>query len=248
MSHAYDSKFMQYADTSSKHAARTVAQGLMAKLNISSVLDVGCAKGTWLNAWRELGATDIQGVDGDYIQRQDLLIAQHCFAAHDLSKPLDLQRKFDLVQTLEVAEHINAAAADTFVENLVRHSRGLILFSAAPPGQGGEFHINEQVYDYWRRKFVLFGFDAYDCIRPAIASDTSISFWYRYNMFLYAHRDYAGALPKAIAETRVPEDQPLKDISPSLFRVRKAVIRMLPAGVREQLARLKANFLPSGRW
>ena len=65
MSHAYDSKFMQYADTSSKHAARTVAQGLMAKLNISSVLDVGCAKGTWLNAWRELGATDIQGVDGE---------------------------------------------------------------------------------------------------------------------------------------------------------------------------------------
>ena len=188
MSHAYDSKFMDYADVSSKHSAQTIAGWLMAKLKIASVMDVGCAKGTWLNAWRELGATEIQGVDGDYIRRQDLLIAQECFVAHDLSKPLDLQRKFDLVQTLEVAEHINANAADIFVENLVKHSRGLILFSAAPPGQGGEFHINEQNYDYWRRIFAELGFEPYDCIRPVIAADASISFWYRYNVFLYVKK------------------------------------------------------------
>ena len=43
--------------------------------------------------------------------------------------------------------------ADTFVQNLVRHASGAILFSAAPPGQGGEFHVNEQPYEYWRGKF-----------------------------------------------------------------------------------------------
>jgi len=48
--------------------------------------------------------------------------------------------------------------------------------------------------------------------------------------------------------TRVPAGQPLVDLSPPLFRLRKGLVRLLPPTLRDRLARFKANFLPSGRW
>jgi hypothetical protein len=176
------------------------------------------------------------------------VIPSERFHAADLSQPLRLQRQFDLVQSLEVAEHISAAQAPTFVENLTRHSRGLVLFSAAPPGQGGEFHINEQPYDYWRTLFRTHRFHAYDWIRPQIAGNSDISFWYRYNTFLYVHDDAVARLPASIATARVPAESELADVSPPLFQWRKRIVQMLPVMARDGLARFKAHFLPNGRW
>lgn len=248
MSHAYDERFMSYADRSSRASAQHIARLIAAALPIDSVLDIGCAKGTWLDVWTEQGVRDIQGVDGDYVDRAQLVIPAERFRAWNLAQPLDLERRFALVQSLEVAEHIAADSAATFVDNLVRHSRGIVLFSAAPPGQGGEFHVNEQPYDYWRALFARHGFHAFDWIRPQIASEVSISFWYRYNSFLYVHQDTLANLPASIASTRVDAGQPLNDISPALFQWRKQLVRLMPPTLRDGLARFKANFLPSGRW
>src|SRR5271165_1063667 len=85
-----------------------------AHLNPKSVVDVGCGIGTWLKVWSELGAEDILGVDGDYVRQDQLLIPPDRFKAMDLSNPLALKRKFDLVQSLEVAEHLPPAAAGPF--------------------------------------------------------------------------------------------------------------------------------------
>lgn len=246
VNHSYDNKFMSYADQSSKIAANAVTKIITAKFNIHSVLDLGCAKGTWLDAWSDSGCSEIMGVDGDYVNQHELVISRNYFVTADLKSPLDFGRKFDLVQSLEVAEHLPHAAAEGFVDNLVRHSKGLILFSAAPPGQGGEFHINEQPYDYWRALFERHGYFAHDWIRPQIIGMRDVSFWYRYNTFLYAHKGMV--LPDAVAATCVMPDKPLVDISPQLFRFRKLLVRLLPNGFRDGLARLKANLFPSGRW
>ena len=248
MSHAYDSRFMSYADVSSRASAQRIAQLMLRALPIRSVLDIGCAKGTWLQMWSSLGVADIQGADGHYVQTEQLVIPADRFHAADLSQPLQLQRRFDLVQSLEVAEHIAADRAATFVENLTRHSRGLVLFSAAPPGQGGEFHINEQPYEYWRALFRELDFHAFDWIRPQIGGDAAVSFWYRYNTFLYVHRDAMADLPASIGATQVPADKELEDVSPALFQWRKRIVRMLPVAARDGLARFKAHFLPNGRW
>jgi SAM-dependent methyltransferase len=239
--HTYDSHFMNYADRSSRHSAQTISALLRKALTITSVLDIGCAKGTWLSAWQETGVDEIMGVDGDYVAADALVIPRERFVAADLSQPIDLHRTFDLVQTLEVAEHIRGDAADQFVENLVLHSAGVVLFSAAPPGQGGEFHVNEQPYDYWREKFRARGFEAYDYVRPMIAGDKSVSFWYRFNIMLYVRDDAVARIPDAIRSTRVPSAQPIPDISPVWFRFRKFVIRVLPYALQQKLARMKAH-------
>jgi SAM-dependent methyltransferase len=247
MDHSYDSKFMAYTDQSSRHSAQRIAGIVREVLSIDSVLDVGCARGTWLATWKALGTGEIFGVDGDYVSTTDLLIPAERFLAADLSHSFDLKRVFDLVQSLEVAEHVSADSADVFVDNLVKHSKGIILFSAAPPGQGGEFHINEQPYDYWRKKFALRGYKPYDFIRPIIAADSAVSFWYRFNTLLYVHENTATKLPSAICSTLVPEEHAIADVSPPAFRARKFLIRLLPYVIQHNLARLKARTANIGK-
>jgi SAM-dependent methyltransferase len=242
MQHNYDSQFMTYADRSSRYSAQTISALLRNVFTIGSVLDVGCAKGTWLNAWRDSGAKQILGVDGNYVAVDQLVIPADCFVAADLAKPIRLDRTFDLVQSLEVAEHIPADAADAFVQSLVQHSSGIVLFSAAPPGQGGEFHINEQPYDYWREKFRVHDFEPYDYVRPLIAGDNAVSFWYRYNALLYIRNDLAPTLAAAVRETKIDANHHVDDVSPLPFRFRKLVVRALPESVRQSLARLKAHW------
>ncbi len=241
MAHIYDNHFQAYTDASSRHTAGRVAAFLRGPLALDSVLDVGCARGGWLAAWQQAGVATIQGVDGDYVDRSQLAIDQAAFRSADLATPLDLGRRFDLVQSLEVAEHIDGRYSELFVDNLVRHSNGLVLFSAAPPGQGGEFHVNEQPYGYWRGLFASHGYVAFDPVRPFLAGDQQVSFWYRYNILLYVHRDRIAALPPALAQTRIAENAPIPDISPLPFRLRKGVVRLLPYPVQQGLARMKAR-------
>ena len=70
---------------------------------------------------------------------------------------LDLRKSFDLVWCFEVAEHIHPKFVDIFVNNLTRHSK-VVALSAAPPGQGGEGHFNEQPKSYWEKKFADRGY------------------------------------------------------------------------------------------
>ena len=58
---------------------------------------------------------------------------------------------------MEVAEHLPAMVADRYVD-LLTHLSQVIVFTAAPPGQGGDDHVNEQPPSYWISKFQQRGF------------------------------------------------------------------------------------------
>ncbi len=134
MSHAYDDKFMKYASSSSEYSARIIVDELCRMISPPSVLDVGCAAGTWLRAWKQADVKDYCGIDGDYVDRQQMQIESQRFRPHDLSLAFDLGRKFSLVQSLEVGEHIPPKSAGVFVQSIVRHAENVVMFSAAPPG------------------------------------------------------------------------------------------------------------------
>ena len=53
---------------------------------------------------------------------------------------------------MEVAEHLPREKASVFIDTLTKHS-GIVLFSAAVPGQGGTYHVNEQWPKYWNELF-----------------------------------------------------------------------------------------------
>jgi hypothetical protein len=155
------------------------------------VIDFGCGDGAMLRHFAGMGSTSLIGVDAhgpDEWSRQTGGV--HVRA--DLTAPVDLHAEADLVVCLEVAEHLPEASADTLVETLIRHGKR-IVFSAAPPGQGGTDHINEQPLVYWQEKFARHGYEFQDLFRHRLCPD--ISPWYRANTWLVAHSDHIVTMP-----------------------------------------------------
>ena len=236
--HTYRSEFFDYIESGSRRSAEIVIPAVRSLLAVGSVLDIGCGRGAWLSEWRRQGVADIAGIDGAYVASERLLIPTDRFKSHDLVQPIDLGRRFDLVQSLEVAEHLAESAADVFVDNLVRHGP-VVLFSAAVPGQGGEHHVNEQPYRYWRDKFLARGYVLFDAVRPLLAGDRRIEPWYRYNLLVFASRSAIGGLTGAAQACRVGDDAEVRDVSPLSYRARKLMLRALPAGCVSCLAMVK---------
>jgi len=237
----YDDAFFSYTTAGALTSARIIIPVLKDLLpKITSAVDFGCAQGAWLNIWKENGTTDLLGIDGNYVNPDSLTIEKSSFKAANLSSQIDLGRKFDLAYSFEVADHIDAKYADIFINNLIRHA-DFILFSASPPGQGGEHHINEQPYDYWRQIFAKYGYVAIDCVRPAIAHLKDVSFWYRYNIILYVQESSLKNLPPKTLAAKVPAGLPIADISPPLFKLRKAIVSILPESMQNWIARLKSR-------
>jgi SAM-dependent methyltransferase len=247
-SQRYGQDFIQYAAHSSNYSAKIITSYISSLLPLGSVLDVGCASGTWLRAWAERGVKFVYGIDGDWVDRGTLEIPVSSFINIDLADGFDLGRKFDLVQSFEVAEHIHPSVSELFIDSLVNHARGCILFSAAPPGQGGEHHVNERPYGYWRGMFTKRGFAVLDCVRPHVIADKRVSYWYRYNSFLYVRRDFLRQIPPQLTACEVAEDRPLEDLSPMAFRIRKTLVKHLPYTVQRGIAGLKARLAPTGRF
>jgi len=135
----------------------------------ATYLDLGSGTGAMVNCARKLGS-DAMGVD---------LIngPEGHFIHHDLMRPLRIARDsltvepglpdhlaqpFDLITCLEVAEHLPLEAHQTLIDTIARHLRykpdfygesGYVIFSAAPPGQGGEHHIGCRPAVQWRDMF-----------------------------------------------------------------------------------------------
>ncbi|MBY0432239.1 MAG: class I SAM-dependent methyltransferase, partial [Rhodospirillales bacterium] len=227
-----------YIERGARRSAAVMVPLLRGQLAVRSVLDVGCGHGVWLAAWSEAGLAEIFGVDGEYVDPATLLVPPAAFLAADLAQGFRLGRCFDLVQCLEVAEHLPCEAADRLVESLVAHG-DLILFSAATPGQGGEHHVNEQPLDYWRNKFLNHFYLGFDCVRPALRDDRRVEPWYRYNTILYASPAIRRQLPESVRATALAPDRDIPELAPLSWRLRRRVLKHLPAPVSETLARMR---------
>ena len=202
----YSRDFYGWQRSGSYRSASRVVPLVRELLDVKSVCDVGCGIGTWLRCWRENGVEDVLGLDGDYVDREQLMIPAERFQPTDLRQPFRYERHFDLATSLEVAEHLPRDRAEGFVSDLTSLAP-VILFSAAVPGQGGTDHINERWQNYWAELFDRNGFATFDVIRPKIWNDSDVEYWYRQNTLLFCNRNniasYRDALTAA-ATTAIP--------------------------------------------
>ena len=147
----YDDKF--YADhVRLEKAYADLASIIKSVFSPESVCDVGCGNAFIINHLKQSGVR-VKGIEGSrdvlpYIPaavRSEVLIGS-------VTQPFCLGT-FDLVVSMEVAEHIPKAKSAILVKNLVQHARASVLFTAAAPGQWGDGHINCQPKSYWERLF-----------------------------------------------------------------------------------------------
>ena len=185
--------FRQIAGGSSRSAARIVPE-LLWLIAPESVVDVGCGQGIWLAEFQRHGVADVLGIDGAWVEQREFLAGSDRFLAHDLRQALALDRRFELVITLEVAEHLPPERSESFVADLVALGP-VIAFSASILDCTGTGEVNQQWPDYWAGLFAAFDYAPLDCLRFKIWDDAQIDWWYRQNLILYAHRDYIAARP-----------------------------------------------------
>ena len=196
-------------------SAREIVPIVLEVIRPASVIDVGCGEGNWLAVFREYGIGDIFGVDLHY--RAELLrIPNDRFTVHDLTEPLRLNRTFELVVCLEVAEHLPQSCAFPLIESLTNLGP-VVLFSAAIPFQGGTGHMNEQWLDYWANLFRQRGYQPIDYIRPKIWDNERILLWYVQNILMFAREDYIASNRALRSAYETPARYPLSLVHPRVY-------------------------------
>ena len=196
----YSSRYYEGLKEDSAASARATVPLILNLFPARSVVDVGCGSGTWAREYAEAGC-EILGIDGHFVRDDQLVIPADRFLRRDLGSPLTLQRRFDLANCLEVAEHLDEGRADGLVADLCRLA-DVVVFSAAIPGQGGTHHVNEQWPSYWHPKFRAAGFVALDCLRPLLWGNATVAWWYVQNVFAFVRESRLADFPAATAASR----------------------------------------------
>jgi SAM-dependent methyltransferase len=228
----YNTSFYDQQRGGSYDSAEVVIPHLLSLIRVRSAVDIGCGVATWLRALTEHGVSDVIGVDGDYVDRSAVQIPNDRFLALDICRPLNLDRRFDLALSLEVAEHLPLDCAEGFIESLTRLAP-VILFSAAIPFQGGTNHVNEQWPEYWANIFDKHGYVPLDCIRRHVWNDTRVEWWYAQNVLVYANEEGLSMNPNLACCKEMRAERQLSLVHPRKYLL---VADAPPPGLRQSIA------------
>lgn len=216
-SNHYTEEFYAGQQSGSLSSAQKILPLVNELFHPESVIDIGCGVGYWLKVWQDLGVQDIRGVEGPYVTADMLKVDKQFVSFQDLKEPLNINRRFGLAMSLEVAEHLPSSHARQFIEQLTSLS-DIVLFSAAIPGQEGTYHINEQQPEYWAAYFKEFGYVPVDYIRPKVwGDDRNVEWWYQQNVLLYIKEHKVGTYPALAEDLRRTNAQYLLRVHPWLW-------------------------------
>lgn len=112
-----------------------------------SYADFGCGTGTMVKLAHSIGVEAVGFDQHDY--------EAPWYKEQDLTMKMKPQRAYQLVTCIEVAEHIPQSYDGLFLDNIVMHvqkGNGVLVFTAAHPGQEGEGHVNTRPATYWREQ------------------------------------------------------------------------------------------------
>jgi 2-polyprenyl-3-methyl-5-hydroxy-6-metoxy-1,4-benzoquinol methylase len=211
-------------------------------LRPKSVVDVGCGVGSWLAVFKDQGVEDILGIDGQYVDRKRLQVSERYYLGTDLTKAITLSRQYDLVVSLEVAEHLPEECASTFIDSLVRMGP-VVLFSAAIPRQGGTCHINEQWPEYWKRLFKQRDYLVIDCIRKRVWQNRNAKVWYRQNILLYVAKSHLACNSYLSDARQHTDEEQLALVHPELFAYyRSSAMKLMYSRARDMIGGIMNRF------
>lgn len=168
-------------DAEERPFAERLTRWIKRHINPNTVLDLGCGPGTYVNCFTDLGISCI-GYDTDpRVEGKDNLLCKSIF---------DLEHSADLTLCMEVAEHIDSSANDRIASTMFDSlaPEGLLIWTAAKPGQGGVGHINCQTKEYWEEKLNATGLvrcpDMEDKLKTYITKGYHMG-WFVQNLMIY---------------------------------------------------------------
>lgn len=202
----YDNAFFERIKEGSFLSAKPILDVIYRVYPIKSIVDFGCGFGAWLTAAKSLGADELRGIDGDWVNPGKLMLPEIDFSHGNFESPIPNPGRYDISMSAEVGEHVSEASADFLVDALCAAS-DLVLFGAAIPGQTGTNHINCKFQSWWAAKFREREFLVIDGVRPHVWNNDEVHWWYRQNLLLYCKKENKDLLAKI-----KPLEQPVLDI------------------------------------
>ncbi len=181
-SQRYNGPFHNSLRAISRQSALAVVPLLIKSINPKSVVDFGYRSGEWLSVFREFGISDLLGVDGASAKDAQVASLSAAFDEH-------LNRRFDLALCLELAEHLDIARAQAFVEGLTRLAP-VVAFSSAIPSQSDEGHLNKQWQSYWTGLFEAQGYQPFFALRHALWENEDVTLSYRQTLICFCARNH----------------------------------------------------------
>lgn len=145
----YSSKYYQSIEASNSRVYDLLATALVEVFRPDSVADVGCGSGGISLALRNHGVPHI--FPFDYSSASVQMARQRGLTNTmrlDLTTAAEVPAVANLCICLEVAEHI-PRRHERHVASLLSRVAPALVFTAAPPGQGGHLHVNLRSKEYW---------------------------------------------------------------------------------------------------
>jgi SAM-dependent methyltransferase len=186
----YNDSYFEGVEKYAQESAEVIAKSIIVEFNPQNVIDIGCGTGLLLN---EFNKYKIETLGIDYSERALNLCKQKKISVLklDLEKmPITVDKKYDIVTCMEVAEHLPERIANKLVNELVKLGN-IIVFTAAPPGQGDiehHNHVNEQPKKYWIVLFNQVGFNFDVAVSQKISlkwKNDGVSQFYYNNLMIF---------------------------------------------------------------
>ncbi len=145
----YDRAYYQETDGAYGHSFDVMAAGIVNRHHPTRVVDIGCGSGAFGAALLRHGVREVYGYD----QSADAvaLAREHGLTAAetlDVTATHHVPITADVCTSFEVAEHLPGRYAQRFC-SILASIAPVVVMTAAPPGQGGHMHLNEQSSEYW---------------------------------------------------------------------------------------------------
>lgn len=153
---------------------------LIEKFGMTNVVDFGCGMGDYIKRIMDLGYK-CEAYDGN---PNTPSLTNGIGKVLDFSEKFNLNRKFDLVMSLEVGEHIPKEYENIYINNICNHSNNYILISWAIIGQSGDGHVNCQNNDYVIKEMDKNGFE-YDELNSINLRNLTTNAWWFKNTIMF---------------------------------------------------------------
>ena len=134
---------MRYIEENEQDIGEAIGRFFCDSYSPRSIIDVGCGPGIYTAPLQD--QVEVLGIDnyrdaGRLLRKENFILG----GIEDYQPT----KRYDLALCIEVAEHIPFELSSILVSKLADCS-DRIVFSSAPPGQGGVHHINCQPQVFW---------------------------------------------------------------------------------------------------
>lgn len=154
--------------------------------NMNSIIDFGCGDASYIKYILSQKNINVKAFDGNPNVKK---ITNGIGERADISQPLNLNQKFDVVLSIEVAEHIPKEFEENYINNLINHTNKYLIISWAIPGQGGKGHVNEQTNEYVIDLFNKHGFSHIFEYSKYLRNTITNCNWLKNTIFVFESRN-----------------------------------------------------------